>query len=105
MLHIINVFSIFGSYMIMFISLLEKNNYMVIAKLTAILKLANALDRSQKQKFRDIKVALKEHSLSVVVVTDEDITLEQGLLKERADFFEEVYSVKPVIKQKKTMII
>ncbi|MBR5578914.1 MAG: HD domain-containing protein [Lachnospiraceae bacterium] len=86
-------------------SLLEKNNYMVIAKLTAILKLANALDRSQKQKFKDIKVALKEHILSISVVTDEDITLEQGLLRERADFFEEVYSIKPVIKQKKSMII
>ena len=86
-------------------SFLEKNNYLVIAKLTAILKLANALDRSQKQKFKDIKVTLKEHNLSIMVSTDEDITLEQGLLKERADFFEEVYSVRPIIKQKKSIMM
>ena len=82
-------------------SLLEKNNYMVIAKLTAILKLSNALDRSQKQKFKDIKVTLKDHTLSIMVYTQEDMTLELGLLKERADFFEEVYSIKPEIRQKK----
>lgn len=79
---------------------LEKDHYMVIAKLTAILKLANALDQSQKQKFRDLRVSLKEHRLLITVSTEEDITLEQGFLEERADFFEEVYSIRPVIKRK-----
>ena len=53
-----------------------------------------------EQKFKDIRVVLKEHTLLITVLTEEDITLEQGLLKERADFFEEVYSIRPVIKQK-----
>ena len=79
---------------------IEKHNYMVIAKLTAILKLANALDQSQKQKFKDLKLTLKDHKLLIYVFTEEDITLEQGFLEEIADFFEEVYSIRPFIKRK-----
>lgn len=82
-------------------SKLDKQNYLMIAKLTAILKLANGLDRSHKQKFKDIKIALKDHDLVITVNTNEDITLEKGMLESRADFFEEVFSIRPVIKQRK----
>ncbi|MGN0290098.1 MAG: exopolyphosphatase [Lachnospiraceae bacterium] len=82
---------------------LDKSSYMIIAKLTAILRVANALDRSHKQKFKDIQVALKGNTLLIAVNTDEDITLEQGLIGGRADFFEEVYSVRPQIKQKRSI--
>ena len=82
-------------------SKLDRHSYLIIAKLTAILKLANGLDRSHKQKFKDIKIGLKDHDLIITVNTNEDITLEKGLLSERADFFEEVFSVRPVIKQRK----
>jgi len=81
----------------------ETVDYLTIAKLTAILRVANALDRSHKQKFKDIKTVLKDNRLIMTVASDEDITLEKGLFKERADFFEEVFSVKPVIKQKKSL--
>lgn len=79
--------------------LLDAENYLRISKLTAILRIANGLDRSHKQKFRDIQVSVKEKSLIITVNTDEDITLEKGLLKERAKFFEEVYYLRPIIKQ------
>ena len=82
-------------------SKLDKQNYLTIAKLTAILKLANGLDRSHKQKFKDIKISLKDHDLIITVNTNEDITLEKGLLGNRSDFFEEVFSIRPVIKQKR----
>lgn len=80
---------------------LDKAAYLKIAKLTAILRVANGLDRSHKQKFKDIKVALKDDRLIITIDTPVDITLEKGLFYRRADFFEEVYSVKPVIQQKK----
>ena len=82
-------------------SQMDRKTYLKIAKLTAILKLANGLDRSHKQKFKDIKVSLRDHELIVTVTTNEDITLEKGMLGERADFFEEVFSVRPVIKQRR----
>lgn len=80
---------------------LEEDSYLTVAKLTAILRVANGLDRSHKQKFKDIKVVLKEQKLIITVDTWEDITLEKGLLDSKAEFFEEVYSILPVIKQKK----
>lgn len=82
--------------------MIDKAAYLKIAKLTAILRLANGLDRSHKQKFKYVKTALKDNQLVITVDTNEDITLEKGLFGERAMFFEEVYSVLPVIRQKRT---
>ena len=79
---------------------LTRENYLTIAKLTAILKIANGLDRSHKQKFRNIKTTLKEQQLIITVDGSLDITLEKGLFVKRADFFEEVYSVRPIIRQR-----
>lgn len=81
---------------------LDREAYLKIAKLTAILRLANGLDRSHKQKFRDMKITLKEDRLLLTVDTSEDITLEKGLFGARADFFEEVYNIRPEIRKKRT---
>lgn len=80
---------------------LSREAYLMIAKLTAILRVANGLDRSHKQKFQNVKTGLKDDELVITVDTAEDITLETGLLTGRAQFFEEVYSVRPVIKKKR----
>lgn len=82
---------------------LSREAYLTIAKLTALLRVANGLDRSHKQKFKDVKTVLKDSILTITVSTNEDITLEKGMFNHRADFFEEVYSVRPVIKQKRTV--
>lgn len=84
-------------------STIDKESYLKIAKLTAILRLANGLDRSHKQKFKNVRTMLREDQLVITVDTNEDITLEKGLFGARAAFFEEVYSVRPVIKQKRTL--
>lgn len=78
-------------------------DYLKIAKLTAILRLANAMDRSHKQKIKTIKVQLKDKELLVTVESDQDITLEKYTFSKKADFFEEVFGVKPVIRQKKSI--
>lgn len=84
-------------------SRMDRETYLTIAKLTAILKVANGLDRSHKQKFKNVKASLKEDELIITVDTNEDITLERGLFGKRAEFFGEVYSVRPVIRQKRTI--
>lgn len=81
-------------------STIDREAYLTIAKLTAILKVANGLDRSHKQKFKDVKAVLKERELVITVEESVDITLEKGLFTKRSDFFEEVYSVRPVIRQR-----
>ena len=80
---------------------IDRDAYLKIAKLTAILRLSNALDRSHKQKFRDVRISLKEDKLIISVNTNEDITLERGLFGARADFFEEVYNIRPEIRKKR----
>ncbi len=80
---------------------IDQPTYLIIAKLTAILRVANGLDRSHKQKFKEFKAVLKEEKLVLTVDTVEDITLEKGLFEMRANFFEEVYSIRPVIRQKR----
>ena len=79
---------------------MTKKEYLTIAKLTAILKIANGLDRSHKQKFKNVRTALKDEQLIITVDASLDITLEKGLFSKRAEFFEEVYSVRPVIRQR-----
>jgi len=80
---------------------LDKASYLTVAKLTAILRLANSLDRSHKQKMRGVKAVLQENELILKVDTQEDITLEKGFFQTNTEFFKEVYSITPVIRQKK----
>ena len=91
----------FEYYEVLRTSIMDREAYLKIAKLTAILRVANGLDRSHKQKFKDVKTVLKDDVLTITVDTNEDITLEKGMFSHRADFFEEVYSVKPVLKQRR----
>ncbi len=80
---------------------LDKNAYLVVAKLTAILRLANNLDRSHKQKLKGLKAKLQENELILQVDTQEDITLEASFFDQRSEFFTEVFSIAPVLKQRK----
>lgn len=80
---------------------LDKEAYLIVAKLTAILRLANSLDRSHKQKLKGLKSVLRDNQLILNVDTLEDITLEKGFFETRADFFQEVFSILPVLKQRK----
>ncbi len=82
---------------------LGREEYLKIAKLTAILRVANGLDRSHKQKFKNVRISLKDNILTITIVTNEDITLEKGMFDQKAEFFEEVYSVRPVIKQRRML--
>ena len=77
-----------------------RGDSLTVAKLTAILRLANGLDRSHKKKFTDVRIRLREGQLQINVSAKKDITLEKGLFSKRAGFFEEIFSVRPVIRQR-----
>jgi len=82
---------------------LDEKEYMIVAKLTAILRIANSLDRTHQQKCSNLTVTLKEHELRISVASQADLSLERGAFEEKVDFFEEVFNVRPVLKQKKTL--
>ena len=80
---------------------MDQESYMIVAKLAAILKISNAMDRSHKQKFKNVRATLREKELVITVETMESIVLEKGLFSTYADSFEEIFSVKPTIKEKR----
>lgn len=81
---------------------LDREAYLVITKLTAILRLANGLDRAHSKKFEDIRVTVKDENLVISAKSGVDLTLEKGLFDSRAGFFAEVFGITPVIRQRKT---
>lgn len=79
-----------------------KEEYITIVKLNAILKTANVLDKSNRQKIKNVGVTLKDGILTITADTMADITLEKGLFHHKADVFEEVFGIRPRLKQKRT---
>ena len=73
----------------------------LIAKLTAILRLANSMDRSHRQKLSDSRIAVRNGSLVITTDCPESIVLEQYSFDQKADFFEEVFGIRPVLRQKR----
>lgn len=82
-------------------SLLTEKNRVLTAKLVAIIRLADALDRSHKQKIQIQSVKLKEKDLVIKAVSNTNTTLEEWTFNNKAVFFEEVFGIKPVLKIKK----
>ncbi len=78
-----------------------KCDYMNIAKLAAILRVANVLDRSHKQKIEKFAVTIKDKNIIITADTISDLTLEAGLFDEKANFFERVFGIRPILKQKR----
>ena len=83
---------------------IDQDSYLVVAKLSAILRLANALDQSHKQKFDDFRISIKGKELIITVEAFEDISLEQALFETKTQYFESVFSMKPVLKEKRIFL-
>ncbi len=76
-----------------------EEDYLRICKLTSILRIANVLDRSHKQKVKKLKAFLKEQKLTIYAdCLSSEFSLEKGMFNSRASLFEEVFGIKPVLK-------
>ena len=73
----------------------------LIAKLTAILRLANSMDRSHREKLTDFRMAVRDSELIITTGYQGDISLESSSFEQKADFFEEIFGIRPVLKQKR----
>jgi exopolyphosphatase/guanosine-5'-triphosphate,3'-diphosphate pyrophosphatase len=80
---------------------LDQESFVLVAKLSAILRVASAMDRSHKQKFHNVKVALKGKELIISIETMEDLALEKSLFESKTEFFAHVFSIKPVLRIKR----
>lgn len=86
------------------VTTLDRESYLKIAKLTAIIRLAEGLDLSHRGKCDKLKVEINSDEMTLTVETNADMTLEIDLFRKHSTFFEEVFNVKPVIRQKKNNI-
>ncbi len=75
-----------------------------IAKLVAIFRLANALDKSQKQKIKNITVKLLDEQMIVAVESNENLFLEKWAFEQCSTFFKDVFGLDPVLKVKQNLI-
>lgn len=83
---------------------LDREAYLKVAKLTAILRLACGFEGIRNQGQREIKAVCKDHLLTITVQSEEDLTLVREEFRSRAVFFEEVFSIKPVMKQRRGLV-
>lgn len=73
----------------------------LIAKLTAILRLANSMDRSHREKLADCRMAVRERELVITTGYQGNMALEAASFEQKADFFEEIFGIRPVLRQKR----
>ncbi len=82
---------------------LKSADYMKVAKLVSILRIADVMDKSHKQKISDVKISIKDNSVILSVDTLADITLEAGMFNGRTELFKKVFGLKPVLKQRRRL--
>lgn len=71
----------------------------IVAKLSAILRLADALDRSYLQKIKDCRVHLGNSGLLIEAISDRDLDLEEWTFSSKVLMMEEVYGFKVAFKR------
>ena len=74
---------------------LSKDDRVLIAKLLAILRLADSFDRAHDNKVDNISVRLTKKNLYIYVETIMPAYLEKWSFEVKSDFFEDVFGIKP----------
>ena len=76
---------------------LPREDRAVVLKLSAILRVADALDRGHTQRLKLIDLEMKEDHLILQTDCQGDLSLERLSLSEKADMFEDVFGLKVVL--------
>ena len=78
---------------------LDRDERMIVSKLAAILRVANALDKEHLQKISDLKVSREGDKIVLVAQNASDLTLERAALNERSDLFREVFGKQIILRE------
>jgi len=78
---------------------LDREDRVKVAKMLAILRLGDALDRAHNHKFSTLEVKVKKDSIIILVKSKKEFPLEEWAFSQKSIFFEEVYGIKPVLKK------
>ena len=77
--------------------MLPRPDRMTILKLTAILRIADAMDRGHIQKFNDFSVKLEQNNMVIQTKDSKNTVLEKIALSEKAGIFEEIFGYKVIL--------
>jgi len=78
---------------------LPRSARLSVNRLSAILRVADALDKSHAQRIQSPKIILQEEELLIDVDGAEDLALERLTLDQKGGLFEEVFGLKPVLRE------
>ncbi len=73
---------------------LTSSQKMIVSKLSAILRLADALDFAHLQKIDEIQLMLHEKKLTIIAIGNKNTTLEEWTFANAGSFFEQVFGIK-----------
>ena len=82
---------------------LDRDTYLTVAKLSAIFRVADGICRSYRTKLTGVRTMVRDGELIITIDSDEDFSLEKGFFARKSGLFEEVFSLRPVIRNKKKL--
>lgn len=80
---------------------LDSDKRVVVAKLSAILRIADALDDAHQQTIQRISVSIRTNKVIITVFSDDELSLIRWAFNYKADFFTDVFGLQPVLKQRR----
>lgn len=78
-------------------TMLPRAERMMILKLTAILRISDALDRGHIQKFTDFNIKIQQNSMIISTKHSRNTVLEKIALSEKAEMFESIFGYKVIL--------
>lgn len=70
-----------------------RKNRLVLAKLTGILRLANAMDYSHRRKLKNVKMSIHGGRLVISAIVQQDATLENWKIRQFAEYIQDVFGL------------
>jgi exopolyphosphatase/guanosine-5'-triphosphate,3'-diphosphate pyrophosphatase len=78
---------------------LERDERMIVSKLAAILRVANALDKDPLQKVTDLKISREGDQFALIAQNVSDLAMARLALASRSDFFAEIFGKKIILRE------
>jgi exopolyphosphatase/guanosine-5'-triphosphate,3'-diphosphate pyrophosphatase len=78
---------------------LDRDERMIVSKLAAILRVANALDKDHSQNIMDLKIGREGDQIALMAHNISDLAMGRLALVSRSDFFTEVFGKKIILRE------
>ena len=77
--------------------MLPRSDRMTILKLTAILRIADAMDRGHIQQFSDFSIEVRQNTMYIKTINTKNTVLEKIAMSEKSGMFESVFGYKVIL--------